>query len=369
MHTADGLLRDYRQPDVFFAGKERTLLANGADETFTEADGLAGSVAERLAESEVPVALGAIPFTGGEAAVLIPKTLRAAGPLRADTVQVPMSVALRTGAVPGPDGHRAAVAEAVRRIRETPELRKVVLARTLETEFAGAVPTEVILRNLVGDNPFAYHFATELPGATFVGASPELLVSRNGTLVRSHPLAGSARRSADPVRDKEAAAGLLSSKKDRGEHAIVVEQVVETLRPFCRKLDVPAEPSVVGTPVMWHIGTEISGRLRDPGVTALELAQALHPTPAVCGTPTAAAREVIGELECFDRGYYAGAVGWVDEHGDGEWAVAIRCAEIAGPKMRLFAGGGIVADSEPDAELDETEAKFGTLLRAMGGRS
>jgi isochorismate synthase len=117
---------------------------------------------------------------------------------------------------------------------------------------------------------------------------------------------------------------------------------------------------------MWHLGTTITGELADPDVSVLRLAAALHPTPAVCGTPTAVARDLVGELEPFDRGYYAGAVGWVDTSGDGEWAVAIRCAEVAARSLRLYAGGGILPASDPEAELAETSAKFQTLLRAMG---
>jgi isochorismate synthase len=122
----------------------------------------------------------------------------------------------------------------------------------------------------------------------------------------------------------------------------------------------------VTTPAIWHLRTPITGELADPDVTALDLAAALHPTPAICGTPTEAARELVQELEPFDRDYYAGAAGWVDAAGDGEWAVAIRCAEIASTSMRLYAGGGIVPASDPRAELDETTAKFRTLLTAMG---
>ncbi len=142
--------------------------------------------------------------------------------------------------------------------------------------------------------------------------------------------------------------------------------MAEALRPYCRTLSAPTRPRLVSTPTMWHLGTTITGELADPDVTALHLAAALHPTPAICGTPTDSARRLVTELERFDRGYYAGAVGWTNADGDGEWAVSIRCAEVAEHSLRLYAGGGIVPESDPEAELEETSAKFATLLRAMG---
>jgi len=135
---------------------------------------------------------------------------------------------------------------------------------------------------------------------------------------------------------------------------------------FCTDLHVPAGPEVIGTPTMWHLSTRVTGRLTDPAVSALELAEALHPTPAVCGVPEAAARTAIAELEPVDRGYFTGLVGWTDPAGDGEWVITIRSAEVSDRTVRLFAGAGIVEGSRPEAELAETGAKFRTLLRALG---
>jgi isochorismate synthase len=257
---------------------------------------------------------------------------------------------------------RAAVAALEER-----DLRKVVLARALDLEFADPVPAERIVRNLAVGNPRHFTYAAELPGGrTLVGATPELLLRRTGLTVFSSPHAGSMPRSADPATDRANGEALRTSRKDQLEHAVVIDYVVEALRPFCRTLAVPVEPELVTTPAIWHLRTPITGELADPDVTALDLAAALHPTPAICGTPTEGARDLVNELEPFDRDYYAGAVGWVDAAGDGEWAVAIRCAEIASTSMRLYAGGGIVPASDPQAELDETTAKFRTLLTAMG---
>ncbi|MBK1783170.1 isochorismate synthase [Prauserella sp. ASG 168] len=364
------MLEDYQPRDVFFASPRRSLLGNGVAHGWDGGtpDELAECVPEVLADAEVPVALGAFPFGGNDSALAVPKTLRVGAPpapgRQGGPARVPAPERVRS--VPSRGAHAEAVSALVGRIADTP-LRKAVLARMLELDFAEPVAAERIVANLLRENTSGYTFAVGLPdGATLLGASPELLLAKRGARVSSHPLAGSARRSADPVVDKENGEALAASAKNRDEHALVTEAVVEALRPFCRTLHVPPEPMLVATPTMWHLGTPITGELRDPGTTALRLAAALHPTPAVCGTPRALARQVLGELEPFDRGYYAGTVGWVDRNGDGEWAVSIRCGELAGTRMRLYAGGGIVAASDPLAEVDETSAKFQTLLRAMG---
>ena len=147
---------------------------------------------------------------------------------------------------------------------------------------------------------------------------------------------------------------------------MVVRAVGDTLGDLCRTIHVPAEPALIRTAAMWHLSTRITGEVADPALTALGLATRLHPTPAVCGTPADLAMTAITELEPFDRGFYTGMVGWQDADGDGEWAVTIRCGVAAGNTLRLYAGAGIVADSQPAAELAETTAKFATLLTAMG---
>ncbi|MBN6034815.1 isochorismate synthase MenF [Amycolatopsis sp. 195334CR] len=369
------LLDGYAAGDFFFGTDRHTLLGSGVDGALSEADPvrLAEATTAALADSDVRLAVGILPFdTGPDATspghILLPRDVLTSGPAHPaaaslDPVAIGTPRAQRP--VPEPAGHVAAVARAVEMLRDE-RLRKVVLARVLDLDFDEPIRPEAILRNLVRGNPAGFTFATPVPGgATFLGATPELLLSRHGDRVVSHPHAGSAPRSADPRIDAENARRLAESGKDRREHAVVIEDMVEILRPFCTHLRV-APTEVVGTPTMWHLGTTVTGTLADPGITALRLAAALHPTPAVCGTPTEAARRVVGELEPFDRGYYAGAVGWVNDEGDGEWAVAIRSAEAAERSLRLYAGGGIVADSDPEAELAETTAKFETVLRAMG---
>jgi len=269
--------------------------------------------------------------------------------------------------VPPPDAYRLAVAEATRRIHEG-ELRKVVLARTIDVAAGRRLDPALLLWRLRAVDPDCYAFAFPVGDQrprTLVGASPELLVSRRGLEVRSEPLAGSAPRSGDPGEDRASGERLLASAKDREEHAIVVEAIEETLSPLCEKLERDPEPLLLATANVWHLATRFRGRLRRPAPDALSLAMALHPTPAVCGAPRSVAKRLIRELEPFDRDGYAGPVGWVDAEGDGEFALALRCAELRDDEARLFAGAGIVADSDPSLELDETERKFRALLDAL----
>ncbi|WP_275291802.1 isochorismate synthase [Amycolatopsis sp. La24] len=272
---------------------------------------------------------------------------------------------------PAPEVYAESVRRAVDLIGDG-ELRKVVLARALDLVGGQGVSVRKLLRNLVVADPAAHAFAVDVsaPGdpapRTLVGASPELLVSRKGNVVTANPLAGSRRRTGDPAQDAQAIAELRVSEKDLNEHALVAAQVAEVLGRYCTELDVPEEPEVIGTPTMWHLSTRITGRVGAGGPSSLELAEALHPTPAVCGVPVDLARDTIARLEPEDRGYYAGLVGWTDLAGDGEWVVTIRCAEVSDKTARLFAGAGVVAGSDPAAELAETSAKFGTLLRALG---
>jgi isochorismate synthase len=371
-----GVIDDYRPGSFLLTSPRQALLATGARQVVTERDPdeLAKQVTKLLVDSDVPVAVGALPFADDVAPhVVLPAAARWSGPLTA-TRRGQVGAATSVEPVPSRAGYAAAVASAVTALRAG-ELRKVVLARSLELTMAAPVEVRTLLANLVADNAAGFTYAVDLPSAggrrTLVGATPEMLLSRTGTTVVANPLAGSIPRDPDPARDRAAGESLLASAKDRDEHRVVVEAVAEALRPFCRTLDVPAEPSLISTTAVWHLSTRISGELLDQGISSLRLASALHPTPAVCGTPVADARATIAALEPFDRGFYAGAIGWCDADGDGQWVVGIRCAELAEPvtgppTMTLYSGAGIMPASVPELEVTETSAKFQTLLRAMG---
>jgi isochorismate synthase len=266
--------------------------------------------------------------------------------------------------LPVAGAYEDAVREAVDRIHRGP-LRKVVLARTIEVTAERELDARLLAHRLRAVDPDAFTFAVPTDDGVLVGASPELLVSRRGREVRSNPLAGSAPRSGDPEEDRANADALVSSAKDREEHAIVVDTVAEILGPFCAELAWDPEPVLRETPNVWHLSTRFRGVLGEPVPAVLDLVAALHPTPAVAGEPRREALEAIAELEPFSRGRYAGAVGWVDADGDGEWAIALRCAELRGDRAILYAGAGIVAGSQPASELDETERKFRAFLDAL----
>ena len=251
----------------------------------------------------------------------------------------------------------AAAVEAIGRGR----LRKVVLAREVTVEANRPIRQSHVLGRLRALYPSCMLYAVE----GFVGASPELLVARAGDTVRSQPMAGTIPRSGDPVVDARLAAGLLASAKDREEHALVVDEVAAMLAAYCSSLDVPGTPAIIPLRNVSHLGTLLSGTLAAGAPSALGLATRLHPTPAVAGTPTDDALAYITAVEGLDRGRFAGPVGWVDARGDGEWAVGVRSAELDGHRARLFAGAGVVADSEPDAELAETQLKLQALLAAI----
>ena len=278
-------------------------------------------------------------------------------------------------AVPEPSeqGYARAVATSVERIRRG-SMDKVVLARTMHVHPGRTLDPVRLAHRLRAVDPHAYTFITpvgpSVPGpdgrsSLLVGASPELLVSRHGRAVRSTPLAGSAPRAGDPEEDRANAEALFASSKNRQEHAIVVDAIAETLGPRCDGLAWDPEPVLFETANVWHLATRFEGTLRDPAPNVVELVAALHPTPAVCGTPDDVAAATIAELEPFDRGGYAGPVGWVDAEGDGEWAIALRCAELEGDRATLFAGAGIVRDSDPLGEVDETDRKFRAFLDSL----
>lgn len=353
-------------PSFVLSGPDGTVLAEGMAQEFP-----AVADAQRALRSRtVPIVLGALPFdVSGRAALFSPERVDFPDALP-DWPVLPAPAVRSRETLPAGAEHRARVAEAVQRLR-TSALDKVVLARALKLRADGPWDARSVLRRLAAADPAATVYLADLGAAgTLVGASPELLVARAGETVICRPFAGSAPRSADPQVDAANAAALAASGKNRREHAFVVDVMRTALDPLCVDLVIADEPELHGTDALWHLSTPIRGRLRESATTALDLALALHPTPAVGGVPADAAAALIAELE-GDRGFYAGAVGWCDARGDGRWVVSIRCAVLApdGRTALAHAGGGIVAESDPDDEVDETTTKFRTILTGLGAQN
>ncbi|MDO8212887.1 isochorismate synthase MenF [Conexibacter sp. CPCC 206217] len=264
-----------------------------------------------------------------------------------------------------PEHYEGAVVRAVERIRAG-ELEKVVLAREVQVHAPQAHDPGAVFGALRDGFPGCFVYAVGRGEATFVGATPELLVRRDGERASTVALAGSTRRSADPAVDDHLGEALLRSDKDRGEQAIVTRRIARALRPHSVWVTAAPEPVVVRVANIQHLATPIRAQLSQP-IGAMTLANVLHPTPAVGGEPFATAERLIPQLEGFDRGWYAGPVGWTDANGDGELCVALRCALLRGPVAHLYAGVGVVRDSDPAAELAETEIKLQALLPVLAG--
>jgi salicylate biosynthesis isochorismate synthase/menaquinone-specific isochorismate synthase len=258
-----------------------------------------------------------------------------------------------------------AVAAAVERIRAG-ELEKVVLAREVAVEAASAHDPAAVFGALRELFPSCFSFCVGTPEAAFLGASPELLVRRRGAGVATVALAGSTRRSADPAVDDHLAEQLMQSEKNRIEHRIVAKRIARRLASRAVWVEAADEPEVIRVANIQHLATAVHAQLADP-VSAVALAGLLHPTPAVGGEPDAKAQALIDELEQMDRGWYAAPVGWMDATEDGEFCVALRSALLRDRTARLFAGAGIVGDSDPEAELAETELKLEALLPLLAG--
>ncbi|MDO5627204.1 MAG: isochorismate synthase [Mobilicoccus sp.] len=277
----------------------------------------------------------------------------------------PGQVSFSDGALSGP-AWQSTVAEAVDRITAS-DLDKVVLARDLLAETTHDIDPRHLLRRLADAYGNTWVFAVD----GLVGATPEMLVRLERGLVTSRILAGTIRRSGDEEKDLALAASLAHSSKDLEEHEYAVASVADVISRFCTSLNVPETPFVLHLPNVMHLATDVAGRVTN-GASSLRLASTLHPSAAVCGTPTSLADEVITELEQMDRGRYAGPVGWIDADGDGEWGIALRSGVIDPDdprRMRLFAGCGVVAGSDPAAELAESDAKLVPMRSALADES
>jgi isochorismate synthase len=284
--------------------------------------------------------------------------------LTATTVRAPSARKLEVTPVRNALAWTAAVGSAAARLRAG-DAEKVVLAREVIAHGDGVVAAGTVVRSLRAAYPSCFtYLISGADGTAFAGASPELLVRRTGRRAFAQPMAGSVARGASDIEDERLADALVQSNKDANEHRVVSQFVVDALGPFSESVSARG-PEVVRFTNIQHLATSVEAQLHDPAADVLTLAAALHPTPAVGGWPREAADVLIDELEGMERGWYAGAVGWIDGRGDGEFAIALRCGLLWEDGARLYAGVGVMPDSDPARELEETELKFKALLTAL----
>ena len=355
---------------------ERELEAHGVIRTLPRgaAESLSGRVSSffRTASDGPALLVGAVPFASSNEDYLFQPArigrllgVKSAG----DAASGSGRWMLR--ACPSAEDYAESVAKCVAALTDAStatQVTKAVLSRSLELQSDASIPVAQVINRLLRD-PSVAVFRAPLPAkaaTALVGATPELLLSKKAELAVSYPLAGSARRSSDPSADRQAARDLLASEKDQREHRITREMIFDTLGPYSIEITAPEGTTIRSTATMHHLGTRIVARLKDPDTPVAHLLSLLHPTPAVCGLPRREAADLISRLEGYDRGFYAGAVGWIDDQQDGEWYVSIRCAEISERRARVFAGAGIVPGSDPLKETEETSAKFTAMLTALG---
>ena len=376
-------LNDFAGGDGYLFVRDGIGLAGQGVAARVDADETVTFLAAMDAEDHVgiagsgPIAIGVLPFRPGASAKLVVPavTIGKASDgrrwiTRIDDAAVPpahphpAATAAEFTVRPGVSvaTYLAAVSAARDAVRDG-LIDKAVIARDLVVSSPDPIDVHAVLRRLRATFGSSYRYAVD----GFVGASPELLVALDGSSVSSHPLAGTTPRTGDADTDARLAAELLASAKNQIEHRVVVNVVHDTLLPWASYLDWEPEPSIVAVANVQHLGTRLEGQLSQPSPDVLTLARALSPTPALGGHPQAAAIELIERVEGFRRDHYGGTVGWVDSRGNGTWAVAIRCAEFSTDRRsaRLFAGGGIVAESDPHHELAETQAKFQAMLSAI----
>ncbi|WP_131730821.1 isochorismate synthase [Aeromonas salmonicida] len=373
-------------PDFLFTSGQGTISAYDLGQPITtpacEWPLLERQIARALAAAEAtgqanPLLIGAFAFDPAEASCLyVPGRYERGVRMASEPMTFAVKAALASApasnqvisvqSTPAAAEFKASVSSALDAFAQG-RLSKVVLSRKLTLTLHKPADPEQVLARLMSQNPHAFHFSLPLgQDRRLLGASPELLLRVSGGEVFTHPLAGSAKRGNEPEQDKRVARDLLASRKDQHEHRLVIDEIRRVLTPHCRELAIPANPTLMSTDTLWHLGTPIAGQLHSGQASVLSLACQLHPTPALCGYPTDLARQFIREQEPFRRALFSGIVGWCDSQGNGEWAVVIRCGVLDGHQVELFAGAGIVAGSDPAMEWAETGTKLGTMLKALG---
>lgn len=364
--------RPVTTPDFLLSRASGSVRTQGVKKSFTSID----AALSALHEDDIDMVVGAIPFDIAQPAALIApqKIIRTDFPSEPPAFFRGQHIMARVESYsPTATQHTQRVKDAISAIRSG-EAEKIVLARSVHISGEDILDPQLIAARLLDGSPRQEAYLADLSpaGSTFahkwlVGSSPELLISRRGSTITCHPLAGSSPRHKDAQADAQSARTLRNSAKDLAEHRFVTLAIDKTLRPLCSELTIPDTPALTSTKEMWHLGTHIKGTLKDPSITVLDLVKLLQPTPAVGGWPRPAALEFISRYE-DDRRFYAGTVGWCDAAGDGDWVVAIRCAELDTEHntAQAWAGGGIVLDSDPAEEIQETRHKLRTIMRALG---
>lgn len=370
----------FHHDSFLFSSAFRSLYADGVFKTLTgpasDPAALCQDVAQAFKQARHagithPIVVGSIPFDVSQPSSLyIPQAChflsRDAFKQKLDAApQKPLSVVARQHH-PEREAFLSMVKSAVQAIHQG-ELQKIVLSRIQSLQVEEPLDTIALLATLAEQNPNGYYFHHPLAeNRRLFGASPELLLRQEASSIWTTPLAGTTRRGADEQEDRVNRDRLLASRKDRHEHQLVIDEIRHLLAGHCSSLNIPQQPELLRTPNLWHLASPIAGRLKTDNSQSLALACLLHPTPALCGVPKEKAFRLIRELEPFDRGVFGGIVGWSDDEGNGEWAIAIRCGTSQQQDIQLYAGAGIVADSDPAAEWLEIEGKMRTMLSALG---
>lgn len=359
----------------FFASPNNTMMGKGVEKqlhqpiAFSDLADKANEMlqAAKKSPSDNPVLFGVVPFNQeNPTKFVIPEQLFVSSSTRALHTNALSASDARVISSPSGNHYKQGVTDLLDMFANT-ELSKVVLSRAIEVATDTDIQQQILLRNLLSINSKGYTFAASISDDhKLMGASPELLVAKKGSHLVSNPLAGSRPRAESDAQNQRSVDSLLNTKKDLHEHGLVVEEVERVMSKYCHNLYTPMVPSVIETKTMLHLSTLLEGQIDDPTTSVLRVAADLHPTPAVCGYPREEAYDAIRKLEQFDRGYFTGMVGWCDARGNGEWVVTIRCAEVQKRQMKVFAGAGIVGESHPQSELDETGAKMNTILTAAG---
>ncbi|MDV5225114.1 isochorismate synthase [Providencia rettgeri] len=330
-------------------------------------DLIAAFDAAKMAGITNPIIVGALPFNTDEPSTLfVPQSIKKIiEPFAESKGSKPNIQVSQRREYPNQQQFTSMVEQAISTMRTT-LLDKVVLARLLDIVVTAPLECHYLLQRLISQNPTSYNFHVPLfDGSRLLGASPELLIRKQGHRFFSQPLAGSAPRNLDEQFDREISLRLYGSIKDHYEHQLVIQAMKALLYPRSHRLFFSEQPKLVSTPTLWHLATDIEG-IAHSQENALSLACLLHPTPALNGFPYQLAKQFISQVEPFNRQLFGGIVGWCDHRGNGEWVVAIRCARIKQNYISLFAGAGIVPDSSPLSEWQETGAKLSTMLNVLG---